>query len=356
MKNQPKLLAVLTAAALSAGCASGGGSGGGGNPVVVDTAEEQFLCMLMPLFCLFGNDAGSPSARASSTSGAAEVQGDIYAAPPPPFTSWSATPAGKTVWPGNLQTSVSYIGYGEIRSTSVSTGSQFWEGNEGVKYDPQGNFLLLGSLGYSFAGTTLGAIGQPAIGVRQSEYTSALTSFANSPGGPTLGANPYALGWEYQSFGVWEDQGSAGSGRILASTFGAPTPASAVPTTGSATFSGKLAGFYVSPAGQGSMAAAELSVNANFNTRSLSLSSTGTALTRDARTATSAPSLNLPGTLTYAPNTNSFGGTLVNSGGTMSGASQGRFYGPAAQELGGVFTVKSPTTVETFTGAYGAKR
>jgi hypothetical protein len=40
----------------------------------------------------------------------------------------------------------------------------------------------------------------------------------------------------------------------------------------------------------------------------------------------------------------------------MSGSSKGQFYGPAAQELGGAFSLKSPTTLETLTGAYGAKR
>jgi hypothetical protein len=40
----------------------------------------------------------------------------------------------------------------------------------------------------------------------------------------------------------------------------------------------------------------------------------------------------------------------------MSGASKGQFYGPTAQELGGVFTLKSPTTAEMFTGAFGGKR
>jgi hypothetical protein len=73
-------------------------------------------------------------------------------------------------------------------------------------------------------------------------------------------------------------------------------------------------------------------------------------------TAAAAPNLNLNGSLSYLPSSSSFNGTLTNSAGTMSGASKGQFYGPAAQELGGVFTLKSPTTVETFTGAYGAKR
>jgi phage baseplate assembly protein gpV len=108
--------------------------------------------------------------------------------------------------------------------------------------------------------------------------------------------------------------------------------------------------------GQGSTAAADLTVNANFSTRSLGFASTGTATTRDFQTRTAAPNLNLNGTLTYAPGSNSFSGTLTNSGGTLSGSTKGQFYGPSAQELGGAFAVKSSTTVETFTGAYGAKR
>jgi hypothetical protein len=159
--------------------------------------------------------------------------------------------------------------------------------------------------------------------------------------------------WEYQSFGVWD---LPAQGTISALSFGAATPPSAVPTTGSATFNGKLGGLYVSPSGQGSVASATVVVNADFSQRSLNFASSGTTLTRDFGSKTAAPNLNLNGTLAYAPGTNSFSGTLTNAGGTISGTSNGRFYGPAAQELGGVFTLKSPTGSETFTGAYGGKR
>jgi hypothetical protein len=64
----------------------------------------------------------------------------------------------------------------------------------------------------------------------------------------------------------------------------------------------------------------------------------------------------LNGTLTYQPGANSFQGKLTNAAGTMTGSSRGQFYGPAAQELGGVFSVKASSGTETFTGAYGAKR
>lgn len=336
MKNQPKLLAVLTAAALSAGCASGGGSGGGGGNDQIDTQEEAWLCFIFPIFCLTGAPASGLASNPAASSSAAKL----------PFTTWSDLARGAETEAKSLTTGLSYQNTGPISATSVP-GIAFAEATERAIYPSSGA-----------TATTPADIGQPGIEVRQQENPSSTsqTPFTSLPGqNVAVIANPYVLGWEYQSFGVWNNQGSS-TGAIRASTFGAPTPALAVPTSGSATFSGKLAGLYVSPAGQGAMAAADLNMNANFSTRSLTFSSSGTNTTHDAKTPTAAPNLNLNGTLTYAPGSNSFTGTLVNSSGTMSGSSNGRFYGPAAQELGGVFTVKSATSVETFIGAYGAKR
>jgi hypothetical protein len=129
-----------------------------------------------------------------------------------------------------------------------------------------------------------------------------------------------------------------------------------VPSAGNATFAGKLGGYYVSPGGEVSVATATVTVDANFSARSLSFASSGTSLTRTLQTAAAAPNLNVSGTLTYSPSANVFAGTLKNASGTMSGSTTGRYYGPTAQELGGVFALKSPSTVETLAGAYGAKR
>jgi hypothetical protein len=168
-------------------------------------------------------------------------------------------------------------------------------------------------------------------------------------------ANPYAQGWNFQSFGVWNTHG-ADTRQVSSFSFGAPTPVSAVPSSGTASFAGKLGGFYVSPAGEASVASADVRVNADFGNRSLSFASSGTRLTQDLKAFVPAPHLNLGGTLTYSPAANTFSGALSTAGGSMSGSTTGRYYGPAAQELGGVLTVKSPSTVETLTGAYGAKR
>ena len=63
----------------------------------------------------------------------------------------------------------------------------------------------------------------------------------------------------------------------------------------------------------------------------------------------------MSGSLSYAAGTNSFSGNVSTSGG-MNGTASGRFYGPAATEIGGTFITKAATGVENFGGAFGAKR
>jgi len=104
------------------------------------------------------------------------------------------------------------------------------------------------------------------------------------------------------------------------------------------------------------MALADLTVNVDFSRRGLGILSNNTITTRDLSTAVARPDLNLSGTLIYSSGSSAFAGTLANASATMSGTSKGRFYGPAAQELGGVFSIKAPSGPESFVGAYGAKR
>ena len=160
------------------------------------------------------------------------------------------------------------------------------------------------------------------------------------------------MDWSYQSFGAWDTAWGPGAAAFGATSFGAPTMASGVPGVGNATFSGKLAGFYLTPEGEKLLAAANLAVYVDFSARSLDFASTRTTV----GAGIAAPNLDLAGRLAYSPGSAIFAGTLTTAGGTMSGPSTGRYYGPAAEELGGTFSVKSPTTAELFTGGYGAQR
>ena len=342
------LIAPLVASAL-AGCASGGGSKEG---------SDAIACLLAGPFCAFMG-MGAPQKAGSGNTVAPVSNGPSNWQPPTQFTNFSAVAPQSGTYASSI-------------GIDVTSQAAYWEGTANFSYEAQSREM--GSVGPSgpalppelaqptgpvpayLLRTTLSANGQPGIDVSKRFLASGYSqsSFTTLPvSGINVVGNPYALGWDYQSFGVWDQENTSGS--VSGMSFGNLTPGSAIPTTGTATFNGKLGGLYMSPAGVGSVASADLKVDANFSARSLSFASTGTMTTRDFASATAMPGLNLSGTLTYSTGTNSFSGALRSASG-MSGTSKGRFYGPGAQELGGVFAVRSSSTVETFTGAYGAKR
>jgi hypothetical protein len=356
MKTVVNAAVVATAIALTSGCGGGGGMGNIRGSQDLGQAVGQAITSAIiasrdeanasPQGCtnggfslLFYGCMSGPDGSVASSS----------AVPPTQFTSWTALPPFTNAQGAGIEAGMGYQAApgGAILSTDTTGGIYERTLMNLPSYNTGGKLDYL-EMGGGYVGDpkpNLAAIGQPGIDTDNGAIASV------SPIAVPMVANPYALGWDYQSFGVWT------SGNVFrANSYGSPTPGSAIPAIGAATFTGKLAGAYVSPAGAGSAATAELTVSANFGARSLDLRSTGTTLTRDFATATPAPNLDVTGTLTYAAGSNSFRGTIVNTGGTMSGSSLGQFYGPAAQELGGAFTLKAPAGVESFVGAYGAKR
>lgn len=309
MKTPIKVIAVSTTLALLGACASGGGSEGSSSP---QAEPNPFLCLFVPFVCILAQmDAAGQPASAALT--------------PASFTTWAELERGRPTVASGLGVRSTYESGtdGIIRRTDAASATA-----ASVTYDPAG------------AVGNLAALGQPGI----ERHSTAIF------------ANPYALGWNFQSFGAWNEQPSAGSGAFAASSFGQATPGSAVPTSGSATFTGKAGGLYVSPAGQQAIAASDLTVRADFSSRSLNLATSRTTIASDLRSPSAAPHLDLAGTLSYAPGASRFNGTLTSAGGTLRGQTNGQFYGPTAQELGGAFSLKSGSSVETFTGGYGAKR
>jgi hypothetical protein len=319
MRNDTKAAIALTAAALLSGCASGGSVFTNPNTPKPFTTWENYVTAVISEF---------PGAMRTGV-GYSVTGSDITPAISPFFVNDGAS---------------AIVGFDANRK--FRTLSLFQTGFDLPSFDTSPN---------SFS--TLAAIGEPGFDFATiNPLFAGQSPFVSTPTrGIAFAANPFVLGWDYQSFGVW-DLPSVFGPSISVATFGALTPASAVPTSGAPTFTGKLGGLYVSTAGQGSVAFADVTVIANFSMQSLNFASTGTVTTRDLAATIPAPNLNLGGTLTYSPSSNTFSGTLTNAGGTMSGTSTGRYYGPAGQELGGVFTLRSPTTVETFTGGYGAKQ
>lgn len=378
MNARKRMVLAASIAALVAGCASGGGgssgggssgggsSSGGAEPTIIDF----LFCLLNPFGCSSLSPAASSDASSQNSTSTTGSGGSGR----PHFNSWAAmksdfgSPSYLQVFgiPPSFDSMIfateelaTY--YLQDQSGLVTGRAAMNPTTNGAIYDGTGK--LASTPAFSGRSDGFTNLAQGVIEGFDITYIKPASTGGNvsSPFMPAaaameLVANPYVLGWNYQSFGVWDQHSAVSWSYVISRSYGAATPAASVPTTGAATFFGKLGGLYISPNGESSIVTADLSVNANFTSRSLSLASTRTTSTQDLKTSARAPSLDLNGTLTYSPGSNRFSGTLVNAGGTMTGPTQGQFYGPAAQELGGVFSLKSASTVEIFTGAYGGKR
>jgi hypothetical protein len=164
-----------------------------------------------------------------------------------------------------------------------------------------------------------------------------------------------AVDWNYQTFGLWATTPTATTWVTGAISAGNPTPASAVPATGSATFTGLAAGFYVDTTGAISGTTANMTANADFTTRSIGFATSGTMVSPASGPTISNPGLDLAGNLTYVSGSNIFNGPIKTSDNTLSGTATGQFYGPNAQEIGGTYGLTG-SGVSGMLGAFGGKQ
>ncbi len=163
------------------------------------------------------------------------------------------------------------------------------------------------------------------------------------------------LGWDYQTFGLWfteTSSGTASSGRAGSISVGSRTDGNAVPTTGTASFTGLVSGIYIDATGAPFVVDGFTTLNADFVGRSL-VFTTSDSYVDDGVNYTPNNNLNLSGTLTYSAGSNNFSGAVNGTG--LTGSANGYFYGPTAEEAGGTFSLTG-TGVENYTGAFGAKR
>ena len=182
------------------------------------------------------------------------------------------------------------------------------------------------------------------------------TCRAENPTVDALVVDPTVAGWNYQSFGVWGTELSATTWQLGAISAGSPTSGAALPTTGTATFTGIASGIYVDLAGTPYATIAGMSAAVDFGSRSIQFSTSDTRLSNsntDARTTDNG--LNLSGTLSYAQGVNSFSGAVGTQNLQLSGQGAGRFYGPAAEEIGGVYSLQG-NGVSRMLGGFGGKR
>jgi hypothetical protein len=166
-------------------------------------------------------------------------------------------------------------------------------------------------------------------------------------------ANPTALGWSFQTFGYWIQEPTGAERQTIVFSTGSPTPADAVLSVATATYSGKSGGLYVNGADVLEHRA-DMTADVDFGARTIDFRTTGTqTMPVGTSTATAAPHLNMTGSLAITGM--QFTGE-VNTANSINGTATGRFYGPDAQEIGGVYLCNCAVGTEYFTGAFGGKR
>ncbi len=149
--------------------------------------------------------------------------------------------------------------------------------------------------------------------------------------------------WDYQTFGIWMKEGPV----IGAISAGAPTSVNAVPTTGTATYTGNSTGIY-NDSNDLYQTVSGLNVDADFANRTLDFKTSGTVNMTD---NVSMSELDMDGTLNI--NANKFTGSVSTKSG-LTGDATGQFYGPAAEELGGVFATSNGN--KSYIGAFGGSK
>jgi hypothetical protein len=193
-----------------------------------------------------------------------------------------------------------------------------------------------------------------------SGQTSTFATVADAKAG---GGSP--TNYSYLTFGGWTDCGPncttpTEAGVIGYYVAGTETPASGIPLSGTATYTGFLQGIYLNASHTAYATIANVAIAADFSARSLSFSTNSSStysLLASVTTAVSKPDLDMSGTLRYTTS-NPFGGTVADAGG-RTGTASGRFFGtpaPGAKppEVGGVFGLHGADG-SSHTGSFVAK-
>jgi hypothetical protein len=155
-------------------------------------------------------------------------------------------------------------------------------------------------------------------------------------------------------YGAWTGQSST-TGFINSFRAGSLTASQSVPTSGTATYSGTSIGYYSSVSGLIDTAIANIVITVNYANRTISYTA------RDTQGSSSKPGLDISGQLSYATGTRDFSGTFTTpqgfGTGNLTGPVTGSFYGPNAEEMGGVFVLNwAGGTVAQYVVSFGAKR
>jgi len=293
------------------------------------TKNIFLLCVLSLVGCGGGGGGGSSSSGASGGT--------------TPFKQWSQVTPKSTVQATGGFTYVS--GYSSYQSPGGALVTATLDSNRYISILTLQTPLSSASFNTA-AGDTISS----------SVYSTAFVAYNKAQTAAAIFANPYAAGWEYQTFGVWGGYGNFSvAASSNATSVGSATPATGMPTAGTAMFTGVAGGIFATPSGASYLTTASMAASVDFGARVVGFATGGTVATSTfTTTSTSAPALNLVGRFAINPGTSQFSGSVVSSGG-MSGGASGQFYGPNANEIGGSFGVAN-ASIGAMIGGFGGKR
>jgi len=181
-------------------------------------------------------------------------------------------------------------------------------------------------------------------------------------------ANPYKLDFDYQTYGTWATGAGTGAGEVGALSGGFLTLVADIPTQGIAVYNGETGGRFVELIGRSGdygWTKSDFTATARFNIREIDIATSNSKFIDNQGNTGAIPTLDINGELRYNPGDDVFQGTVGNGPaglgpqGNLTGTMIGQFYGPNAEEMGGVFALSDPNgngSIEAYMGGFGAKR
>jgi hypothetical protein len=226
-----------------------------------------------------------------------------------------------------------------IKYTTTATGASgfgnYARATSKVVYDAAAGTYVLRDTGSLSTTSTFGPSNLVSSAGNFSTYGTATNSFRRLNQSPS---NTLIV-LSYVDYGQWRRVTGTGTTKSVNDTyvvFGSKTPVASIPRTGSATYSTVLDGTFVNSAGAYAVAG-DGSLTANFAGGTIAYDATATG-TKEVGTGT----INF-GTMTGSGSI-SFRSGMFNPTGTTDAEGykldvQGNFYGPGAEEIGGLFRI-----------------
>lgn len=243
-----------------------------------------------------------------------------------------ATAAGAA--PTNLPAWQSTVKY-STTSTGASGFGNYARATSKVVYDPVAGTYLVRDTGSLTTTATFGPSNLNSSAGNFSTYGTATNSFRRLNQSPSN----TLIALTYVDYGQWRRTSTSGATTSVNDTYlvwGSRTPAASVPRTGSATYSTVLDGTFVNKNGAYAVSGAG-SLLANFAGGTISYDATATGAKE-----VGVGSINF-GTMTGTGSISFFSGGFSGRGVADAEGYKmdvvGNFYGPAAQEVGGLFRI-----------------